>query len=263
MTDSVRTLRLAGHEYEPRVLVHPSREELGRAAGLQAAEKLKAALAQHGTARLMLAAAASQECTLQTLAADPDVDWASVECFHMDEYIGLPPSAPQLFGNWLQRTFFDRLPDAVTFHRIRSEGDPRMSAVGYESVLGSWPFDLVLLGLGVNGHLAFNDPPADLQDRRDVRLVELDQASRRQQCDEGHFATLGEVPRTAITVTIPRVLRAGAVIASVPGEHKRQAVDGTLTQPIGGSHPGTALRTHPDVTIHLDTDSRPAGRGIG
>ena len=116
---------------------------------------------------------------------------------------------------------------------------------------------LVLLGLGVNGHLAFNDPPARFDDPQDTRVVELDDVSRQQQVDEGHFATIEEVPHRAITVTIPRRLRAQHVVASVPGSEKRDAVQATLTAPIGPTHPGTALRTHPDVALFLDDESAP------
>lgn len=247
----------ASREYSPQVRVHESREELGRAAGAQAAESLRVAIARQGHARLMLAAAASQQSTLSTLAAAPDVDWGSIACFHMDEYIGLPASAPQLFGNWLQKTFVNQLPALTVFHRIDSGSDPNLCATKYESVMGPGRFDVVLLGLGVNGHLAFNDPPADLHDTRDARVVNLDETSRRQQSDEGHFATVGDVPHRAITVTIPRLLRARVVIASVPGRHKRLAVENTLVRPVSGEYPGTALRTHQHVTMHLDTESCP------
>jgi glucosamine-6-phosphate deaminase len=244
-------------ERRPRVVVCGSRESLGRKAANEAAQVLKSAIEQRGRARLMLAAADSQSATLAALAADASVDWARVECFHMDEYIGLPEHAPQLFGNWLRQNFFSKLPIMPMFHRISPTGAGAAEAKRYEDVMGSAPFDAVLLGLGVNGHLAFNDPPADLTDPRGARVVRLDPVSRQQQVDEGHFSSLPEVPRSAVTVTIPRLLNSFSVIGSVPGKEKRTAVAEALTVPVSGLFPGTALRTHPRVTLYLDADSSP------
>ena len=240
----------------PAVSVHPSRGALGAAAAALAGHHLRAALQEQERATVMLAAAPSQSATLDALAHEPDIDWSRVDCFHMDDYLGLAADAPQGFGVWLQQGFIDRVP-GVTFHRMPVDGDPEAAARAYAAVLPHGPFDLVLLGLGVNGHLAFNDPPADLADPEDTRVVTLDEVSRRQQVDEGHFPTLEDVPQRAITVTIPRLLRARHVVASVPGMAKRAAVQATLTEPVGPDHPGTALRTHPDVALFLDTDSAP------
>lgn len=237
------------------VVGQPTRDELGRHAGAHAGRVLREALRAGGSARVMLAAAPSQSATLAALAAE-DVDWARVEFFHMDEYVGLPRDAPQGFATWLAANFVRHVP-AATFHRLAPAGDPEAEAVRYEALLGTEPFDLVLLGLGVNGHLAFNDPPADFADPRGVRVVTLDATSRRQQVEEGHFARLDDVPATAVTVTIPRLLNAATVIASVPGRAKRDAVAHTLREPIGPMHPGTALRTHPDVTLYLDAEADP------
>jgi glucosamine-6-phosphate deaminase len=238
------------------VSVHPTREALGQAAGALAARILRETLEQHPRATVMLAAAPSQAATLAALADAPDVDWSGVNAFHMDEYLGLEPEAPQGFGTWLERSFLRRVP-GVSFHRMSVTGDPQVDAEAYAARLPVGPFDLVLLGIGVNGHLAFNDPPARFDDPQDTRAVELDGVSRQQQVDEGHFATIHDVPRWAITVTIPRLLRARHVVASIPGAEKRDAVRATLTAPIGPDHPGTALRTHPDVALFLDNESAP------
>ena len=238
------------------VSVHPTRVALGRAAAVAAAEHLREAVRRRGSATVMLAAAPSQEATLTALAAMPDLDWNRVTAFHMDDYIGLPPQAPQGFGTWLQRTFVARVP-GLTFCRMAVDGDPEEDAERYAAQLPDASFDLVLLGLGVNGHLAFNDPPASFDDERDTRVVELDEVSRQQQVDEGHFRALADVPRTAITVTIPRLLRAAHIVGSIPGAEKRNAVHETLTATIGPAHPGTALRLHPDVALFLDTQSAP------
>jgi len=241
-------------EHAPRTSTYPSREELGRAAAGAAAEQIRRAIATTRRARIMLAAAPSQAATLAALAVEPDLDWSRVECFHMDEYVDLSPDAPQSFRNWLHRNFLDQVPQA-TFHPLAPEAGPD----SYADLMGDEPFDLVLFGLGVNGHLAFNDPPADFDDPRAVKVVALDETSRRQQVDEGNFAAMDDVPTHAVTVTIPRLLNAHALIGSVPGSVKRQAVRDSLTQPISPDYPGTALRTHADVQLFLDTESSDTG----
>lgn len=235
---------------------YASKEELGKAAGEQAAQAIADAIAANGTARVMFAAAPSQEATLAALIADPRVDWSRVECFHMDDYVGLRPDAPQGFGNWLQRLVFDSV-SPKDFHRIDTAGDASQGAEDYARIMGSAPFDLVLCGLGVNGHLAFNDPPADFNDQKAARVIELDEVSRQQQVDEGHFERLEDVPTQAVTVTIPRLLNAAVIVASVPGRAKKQAVADTLGKPVTGEHPGTILRTHPAASLYLDKESDP------
>jgi glucosamine-6-phosphate deaminase len=242
--------------HELVVTSYPDPEALGQAAGRHAGEVLIAALARKETVRLMLAAAPSQQATLTTLVSLPGIDWSRVDCFHMDDYLGLPADAPQGFGNWLDRVVFT----AVTpreFHRIDPANDPDEEADRYSRVMGDEPFDLVLCGLGVNGHLAFNDPPADFAEPRAARMIELDAVSRQQQVDEGHFGSFEDVPAYAITATIPRLLNADCLIASVPGRAKRAAVADTLGQPISGVHPGTALRLHANSHLYLDKESDP------
>lgn len=245
-------------EYAPRVYTHPDRVALGIAAAHRAGEVLRQRLREAERAVVMLAAAPSQQATLEALAVEPDIDWERVTAFHMDDYLGLPLDAPQGFGNWLDRHFTRSVP-GIAFERISTSGDPEAEADRYDALMGGEPFDLVLLGLGVNGHLAFNDPPADFAHPRSADVVVLDDVSRRQQLDEGHFATFDDVPDRAITVTIPRLLNAREIIASVPGAEKRRAVENTLTSEINPMQPGTALRTHPSVDIHLDTASTPKG----
>ncbi|MGP9614479.1 6-phosphogluconolactonase [Brachybacterium sp. AOP42-B2-9] len=235
---------------------HPTRQELGAAAAAAAAPILREAIAERGSARLMLAAAPSQSATLQALAATEDLDFTKIDCFHMDDYIGLTPNAPQGFGNWLANELFT-LVTPRDFHRIDVTAAPEDAAAAYREAMGEEPFDVTLCGLGVNGHLAFNDPPADFTDPLSARVVELDQVSRQQQVDEGHFPGLDAVPVHAITVTIPRLLNARRIVVSVPTAVKRQAVHDTVNQPISGAHPGTALRTHPDVHLFVDAEADP------
>jgi glucosamine-6-phosphate deaminase len=247
---SVRT------EHPLTVVAAPTPHDLGQRAGAHAATVVADALATAGRARLMLAAAPSQDATLTALAAADGIDWSRVELFHMDDYVGLEPDAPQGFANWLRRHFVDRVPGA-RFHPIETAPDAEAGAERYARLMGDQPFDLVLLGIGVNGHLAFNDPPADLDDPRAARVITLDPVSRQQQVDEGHFPSVAAVPARAVTVTIPRLLDARVVIASVPGAAKRPAVRHTLGQPVGPLHPATALRTHPAATLYVDRAADP------
>lgn len=240
-------------EYPPRVRVAESPSQLGVLAATHAARVIQDRLASVSRIRVMLAAAPSQMATLTHLSAQV-VDWSRVDLFHMDDYCGLDAEAPQAFGNWLESNFVTRV-SAVTFTRIALSDNPENDARRYAVELGDAPFDLVLLGLGVNGHLAFNDPPADLDTTDPVRVVELDSACRQQQVDEGHFPSVDRVPTHAITVTIPRLLNTAVVIGSIPGAAKREAVLNTLCKPVGPSYPSTALRWHPDVTLYLDTAS--------
>lgn len=241
---------LAVHRYQARTA-------MGAAAAELAAATIRHAIDERGTARIMLAAAPSQSETLTALAAADGIDFSRVVAFHMDDYIGLAPDAPQGFGNWLRTHFIASLPDTVTFHRIDTTGDPGVAAARYAEVMGIEPFDVTLCGLGVNGHLAFNDPPADFHDPLPARVVELDRVSRRQQVDEGHFPGYDDVPTHAVTVTIPRLLNAAVVVCSVPGAPKRRAVADTVALDPTGEHPGTALKMHPQAHLFVDAESAP------
>jgi glucosamine-6-phosphate deaminase len=207
--------------------------------------------------RMIFAAAPSQEAMLEALLAEPGIDWRRVTAFHMDEYIGLAAGAPQRFSSWLGQRLFGRLPFAAV-HPILPEPDPRAAAARYAALLEEEPIDIVCLGIGVNGHLAFNDPPAaDFADPLDVKIVELDDICRRQQVDDGCFATLASVPERAITLTIPRLLRAERLFCVVPGARKREAVGRTLHGPITPLCPASVLRRHPNCILYLDAESDP------
>ncbi|MGO4123005.1 6-phosphogluconolactonase [Inquilinus sp. YAF38] len=241
------------------VQVHPSRAAMGRAAASVVAAKLRRRLGDGGSARMIFAAAPSQAEMLDALVAEPGIDWGRVTAFHMDEYIGLAPDAPARFALWLWRHLFDRLPFGAV-HLIDPGKDPAAAAADYARALARAPIDIVCLGIGVNGHLAFNDPPvADLTDPLDVKVVELDAVCRQQQVDDGCFPTLDSVPTHAITLTLPRLLRADRLVCVVPGAAKREAVRRALHDRIGAACPATALRRHPAVTLFLDPESNPHG----
>jgi glucosamine-6-phosphate deaminase len=239
------------------VQIHPSRAEMGRAAAAAVAAELRHRLRNGGLARMIFAAAPSQAEMLDALVAEPGIDWRRVTAFHMDEYIGLAPDAPQRFALWLRRHLFDRLPFG-TVRLIDPGDDPARAGANYARALAEAPIDIVCLGIGVNGHLAFNDPPvADLADPLDVKVVELDAVCRRQQVEDGCFPRLDDVPTHALTLTIPRLLRADRLFGTVPGAAKREAVRRTLHAPISAACPATALRRHHAVTLFLDSESAP------
>jgi glucosamine-6-phosphate deaminase len=237
-----------------RVHIAETRAELGRLAARDIADALREGLRRKAHLRLILAAAPSQSDMLAALRCEPDIDWQRVTAFHMDEYIGLEENAPQRFANWLKREFIDHLP-SIHFKPIDPGLDPEAACEHYAARLAEAPIDFVLLGIGTNGHLAFNDPPADLDDPRSVKVVTLDQMCREQQVLDGCFATFDEVPKRAITLTIPMLLGGHDLFCCVPGRHKSAAVQATLESPISGDCPATALRTHPRCTLYLDRES--------
>lgn len=241
-------------QYPITVHQYSSAEEMGRHAGQHAAQIVRQAQHRGTRARVMLAAAPSQMPTLTAFATAHDLDYNRIDFFHMDDYLGVPPDAPQGFGNWLERHFFAQVTGPI-FHRIDFALKPDQAATQYADLLGDDPFDVTLCGLGVNGHLAFNDPPADFHDQRKVRVVSLDEVSRQQQVDEGHFPNLDVVPTNAITVTIPRLLNARHVICSVTTAQKRQAVIDTMDNDPNPQQPGTALKLHPDAHLYVDREA--------
>jgi glucosamine-6-phosphate deaminase len=209
--------------------------------------------------RMVFASAPSQAEMLAELARLPGIDWNRVTAFHMDEYIGLRLDHPAAFGGWLARHFLDKVPLGAS-HLMDPGNDPQASSARYASLLDEAPIDIVCLGIGVNGHIAFNDPPvADFADPLDVKVVTLDETCRRQQVDEGCFERLDLVPSQAMTMTIPRLLAAGRLFAVVPGALKRDAVRRTLQGPIETACPASILRTHKNCTLYLDKESDPNG----
>jgi glucosamine-6-phosphate deaminase len=241
----------------PEIAISETRDAMGRAAAHDIAAALRDRLARQDHVRMVFAAAPSQAEMLDALATERDIDWRRVTAFHMDEYLGLSVYAPEHFGAWLTRHFFSRVPLGAV-HLIGREPDPDHEAVRYTALLAEAPIDIVCLGIGVNGHLAFNDPPvADLHDPKQVKIVELDAICRQQQVDDKCFAKLADVPTHAITLTVPRLLNADQLFCAVPGAAKRAAVEQSLYGPIGAACPASALRTHPRCTLYLDRDSAP------
>ena len=237
------------------VVVSRSREDMGRIAGEHAVRVIEHAIHSHGSARIILASAPSQNEMLATLMAHA-IDWARVTIFHMDEYLGLPESHPQTFRAY-QRDHVLHRARGATFHGIAGEAaNVPAECARYSQLVTAAPIQLCCLGIGENGHLAFNDPPvADFHDPALVKVVELDQPCREQQVNDGCFQILAEVPTHALTLTIPTLLSAETLICSVPGSRKAPAVWATLRGPIATSCPASILRQHRSATLYLDEAS--------
>ena len=239
-----------------RVVVHPDVATLARAVADEAAAAIRAAVESRGTAHAMFATGNSQLAFITALVeSTPDVPWTDVVAFHMDEYVGVGPDHPAGFRRWIRERIGDRVP-ARAVHYLDGLADPATECDRYARLLDTYPLDLCCLGIGENGHLAFNDPPvADFNDPVGVKVVELDVACRLQQVGEGHFASVDDVPTHAMTVTVPALLRARTVLAICPERRKAAPVLAALRGPISTDCPASALRTAGDATLHLDAES--------
>lgn len=239
-----------------QVLVSASREEMGRVAGQDAAAMLKVLLQEKEELNVMFAAAPSQNDVLAELMSDPDIDWSRVNAFHMDEYIGLDKNAPQGFGNFLcERVFSKKTFKSVNYIDITAV-DPDAEAERYEKLLYEHPMDVCMLGIGENGHIAFNDPgEADFSDSRLVKPVKLDDVCRQQQVNDGCFASIEEVPKYAMSVTVPGLLRAKAMFCVVPTKNKAAAAKRMLNGEISEECPCTVLRNKDGARLYLDPDA--------
>jgi glucosamine-6-phosphate deaminase len=238
------------------IYLHADVATMARAAADQAAAIMRAAVAARGVVHAMFATGNSQLAFVDLLVnRTPDVPWSDTIVFHMDEYVGVGPDHPAGFQRWIREHIIDRASPGAAYY-VEGRGDAEEACARYADLLSQFPLDLCCLGIGENGHLAFNDPPvADFADPLDVKVVELEQACRQQQVNEGHFADLDAVPSHAITVTIPALLRAGRVLAVVPEARKAEPVRAALTEPVSTRCPASALRTIAHCAIHLDAES--------
>ena len=228
---------------------------MGAAAANEVAATMRALLDSQPTVCAIFASAPSQNELLAGLAAAEQIDWSRVHAFHMDEYLGLPPSSPASFGSYLREHLFD-LVQPGEVHLLDGSASPRAECRRYAGLLTAASIDLVCLGIGENGHLAFNDPPAArFDDPELVREVEISTASREQQVHDGTFASLDEVPRRAITLTIPALVSAAHMFCVVPGRLKHAAVSRTLRGQITPECPASILRRHQHARLYVDADS--------
>ena len=229
----------------------------GEAAAEAGAERIRRALEARGTAVIVMATGASQFEMLEHLVRAEGVDWPRVTAFHLDEYVGLSPKHPASFRRYLRERFVERLPDPLAaFHGIQGDGpDPAAECARLQQRLAGKPLDVVFLGIGENGHLAFNDPPAEFDARTDFQVVTLDEACRRQQVGEGWFESLEAVPEQAITMTVPAIVRAKTLVCTVPEARKAGAVRRALEGPVTPEVPASILQQHPDCRLFLDRAS--------
>jgi glucosamine-6-phosphate deaminase len=227
---------------------------LARAAAEQVASVLREAIETRGTARLIAATGVSQIGTLEALTGAPGINWQQVEMFHLDEYIGLSASHPASFCRFLRERLIDKT--GITKHfLLNGTSDPEdvMRSVGH--ALRAAAVDVALVGIGENGHLAFNDPPADFDTEASYIAVELDEACRRQQVGEGWFTTLAEVPRWAISMSVRQILKSKKIVCIAPDRRKATVVKACLEGDISPLVPASILLTHPDTTVYLDVHS--------
>ena len=227
---------------------------MGKAAAEQAVTTIRSAIQDHGFARIVAATAASQKEFLEELTRAPAIDWQRVEAFHLDEYIGLDITHPGSFRKMLLEQLI-RKTGIVKYHLLDGDGDVASVVHSASRSIASAPIDIAFLGIGENGHLAFNDPPADFETEEPYLVVMLDEVCRRQQVGEAWFSDITEVPLQAISMSIRQILKVKELIAVVPGPQKAKAIQACFNGDIGPMVPASILRTHPNVTVYLDEDS--------
>ena len=236
------------------VRIYGSKRGMGRAAAEHAADLIRTTITRKDAAVLVLATGASQFDTLQVLTTLPDIDWSAVTLFHLDEYIGIGPDHPASFRRYLRERFVSRVPQLAAVHWV----DPGLGRTPLESCrilsdrIRGFSVDVMLAGIGENGHLAFNDPPADFHTEDSFIVVDLDERCRRQQLGEGWFERFEDVPEQAISMSIQQILKANHVILSVPDRRKAEAVRDCVQGPVSPDHPASVLQQHPSCTLYLD-----------
>jgi glucosamine-6-phosphate deaminase len=234
-----------------KLRIFPTSQELARAAAQHAAESLRRLLHEQTTVRLLAATGTSQIEFLQHLTAQPHIDWTRLELFHMAEYLAIAPDHPASFARYIKERIIE--PTGIERYHLLDGTPDGISDVSRE--ITAAPIDLAFTGIGENGHLAFNDPPADFDTEAPYLVVDLDQACRWQQVGEGWFASIDNVPRQAVTISIRQLLRSKEILSIVPDARKARAVKACLERPVSPSAPASALRLHPDTTIFLDAGS--------
>lgn len=231
--------------------IFESDELMGKAGAGLVAQQIQLLLKTQPGVNVIFAAAPSQNSFLAGLITQ-NIDWTKVNAFHMDEYIGLPADAPESFGNFLKESLFSKVPFHTVNYLNGNAADKGQECLRYTQLLEANPVDIVCMGIGENGHIAFNDPPvADFNDPEKVKIVELDDACRQQQVNDECFTSFDEVPGFALTLTIPALMGAKYVYCFVPGERKAEAVRNTLKQEIIAEFPSTILRKHPNAILFL------------
>ena len=234
------------------IKVYRTKTEMAAAAARQGADALRRALHARGKAHVIAATGASQFEFLDALVKAPGIDWSRTVFFHLDEYVGVPATHPASFRRYLRERIVNRVGPGQ-FHFIEGDApDPQAEAARVGALIRAHPIDVAFVGIGENGHLAFNDPPADFETREPYLVVSLDEACRRQQLGEGWFARLEDVPARAISMSIRQILAADEILCIVPDARKAQAVRDCLEGPVSPQHPASILQRHPGTTVYLD-----------
>lgn len=240
---------------ELTVKISDTRDEMGKVAAKDIADCIKKLLSEKSEINMIFAAAPSQNDMLLHLCEYEDIEWERINAFHMDEYIGLNADAPQCFSNFLKKYIFDLKP-FKSVNLVNPASDYKEECIRYSELLTKYPVDIVCMGIGENGHIAFNDPHvADFNDEKLVKPVELDEVCRMQQVNDGCFAKLDDVPKTALTLTIPALMRADYHFCVVPAKTKAWAVNRTINGSISEECPATILRTKENCYLYCDADS--------
>jgi len=235
------------------IQIMPDKQQMGKAAAAAGAELVRKALAERGAANIIVATGASQFEMLAALSEAPGIDWHRVTGFHLDEYVGLPITHPASFRRYLWERFVSRLPLPLRgFHFLDGEGDPAVEAARVSDIIRRHPIDVAFVGIGENGHLAFNDPPADFETEQPYIVVQLDDACRRQQLGEGWFPTFDDVPREAISMSVLQIMKSRAIICTVPDDRKAEAVRNAVEGQVTPQVPASILQRHERCTLFLD-----------
>ncbi len=249
MKEPIKTLKAGNLE----VYVFGTRKEMARAAYERYVDRAQKYINKKGKMRAIFAAAHSQDEFLEYLAADNSLDFTKIEAFHMDEYFGLAADAPQKFGHFLSERIFDLKPFAKVNLIDSTQTDLLAECARYSALLKDAPIDITSMGIGENGHIAFNDPhEARFDDPQVMRTTTLDTVCRMQQVHDGEFASLDEVPESAYTLTIPTLMGSGSLVCIVPGEQKARAVEGAIFGPVSTGCPASILKEHPDAALFVD-----------
>lgn len=236
-----------------RIGIYENPADLGRHAAAIGAERIRGAIEKKGQACIILATGASQFEMVKALIAEPGIDWKKVEAFHLDEYVGISPAHKASFRKYLRERFEKKVPDLGAFNYI--EGDAKETGAEVRRIsklIKARTIDVAFIGIGENGHLAFNDPPANLTTGDPYLVVELDKACRMQQVGEGWFESIDKVPERAISMSIPQILKSKCIVCTVPDARKAKAVDMALHSPVDAKHPAASLRNHKDCYLLTD-----------
>jgi glucosamine-6-phosphate deaminase len=236
-----------------QIKIHNTAHELGKAASKYASELLRKTIETNGAANIILATGTSQFETLKHLVTE-DIDWSKVTMFHLDEYIRLSITHPASFRKYLQERFISKVA-LKEVYLINGETNPQQECKRLGDIINQHPIDVALIGIGENGHLAFNDPPADFETEQPYIIVELDDACRQQQMNEGWFNSMDDVPQKAISMSVKQIMKSKNIICSVPGQRKASAVKNCLENPVTNLYPASILQAHNNCIIYLDEDS--------